>query len=152
MMIWRFRRLLEAYGANPAHWPPDERAAAEALCGRSAEARAALAEARRLDRLLAVDALAGPDDALTASIIARTTAVPQERPAIARATDVSGWSMPPLWQPAAGLLAAALIGFVVGWANLLPPVLGGEETVDLSDYVGAGAGAGTGTGTEEPLP
>ena len=60
--------------------------------------------------------------------------------------DAGGWSLPWLWRPAAGLLAAALIGFVVGWANLLPPALGGEETVDLSEYVAGG------TGTEEPMP
>jgi hypothetical protein len=147
MMVWRFRRLIEAYGADPARWPPPERAAALALLATSAQARAALEDARRLDALLAADRRPAPDASLAESIIARAAAQPQERPARSdRRLEPGGWSLPRLWPQAAGLLAAALLGFAVGWANLLPSAFGGDETVDLSDYVAGGAGA------EEPLP
>ena len=47
----RLKRLIEAYGAEPERWPAGDRAAALALLDTSAEARALVAEARRLDRL-----------------------------------------------------------------------------------------------------
>jgi len=149
MMLWRFRRLIEAYGADPARWPPPERAAALALLATSAQARAALEDVRRLDALLAADRGTAADASLSlaASVIARATAQPQDRAERSdRRLEPGGWSLPRLWPQAAGLLAAALLGFAVGWANLLPPVFGGDETVDLSDYVSGGGGA------EEPIP
>ena len=42
MMIWRFRRLISAYGADPGRWPPGQRSRAEALLARSPKARALL--------------------------------------------------------------------------------------------------------------
>jgi hypothetical protein len=147
MMLWRFRRLIEAHGADPDRWPPPDRAGAEALLARSAAARAALAAARRLDALLAADVKPAAGEALAARIVARAAASAQERPVGAgRARQAAGWTLPRLWPQAVGLIAAALLGFAVGWANLLPPGLGGGETVDLSDLV-AGAAA-----LEEPLP
>ncbi len=48
----RARLLLEAYGADPARWPSDERAVLHRWTQDSAAGRAALAEARALDALL----------------------------------------------------------------------------------------------------
>src|SRR5262249_59318106 len=78
MMVWRFRRLIDAYGADPARWPPPERAAALALLATSAQARAALEAARRLDGLLAADQTPVADASLAALVIARATAQSQE--------------------------------------------------------------------------
>ncbi len=49
----RFRRLTEAYGAMPEHWPLAERAETKALLAqRDPAVLAALAEARSLDLVL----------------------------------------------------------------------------------------------------
>jgi anti-sigma factor RsiW len=53
MTIEELERLLLAHGADPAHWPADRRAAAEALLARDEAARALLAEAERFDATLA---------------------------------------------------------------------------------------------------
>ena len=44
MMIWRFRRLIAAYGADPARWPPAN-GRGPTLLARSTKARTLLAEA-----------------------------------------------------------------------------------------------------------
>ncbi len=138
MMIWRFRRLIAAYGADPARWPPGQRGRAEALLARSPTAHALLAEAQAFDALLMADAKPPADEQLAAAIIARAIDVPQERaPAPARAI-APDWSLSQLWPQAVGLAAAAVLGLVVGWADLLPGNFGGGEAIDLSDLVAGG--------------
>ena len=141
MMIWRFRRLIAAYGADPARWPPAQRPPAEALLARSAPARALLAEARAFDSLLMADANTPVDERLAASIIARAIDAPQEpTPASARALHL-GWPLPRLWPHAIGLATAAALGFVIGWTDLLPGGFGGD-TIELADILDAGMGDG----------
>jgi hypothetical protein len=138
MMIWRFRRLIAAYGADPARWPPGQRGRAEALLARSDQARALLAEAQAFDALLLTDAKPPADEQLMAAIIARATAALQERaPSPARAVAFE-WSLSRLWPQAVGLAAAAVLGLVVGWADLLPGNLAGGDAIDLSDLVAGG--------------
>ena len=135
MMIWRFRRLIAAYGADPARWPPGQRGRAEALLARSPTARALLAEAQVFDSLLLADAKPPADEQLVAAIMARTIDVPQERaPAPARGVGLER-SLPRLWPQAVGLAAAAVLGLVVGWADLLPGSFAGGEAIDLSDLI-----------------
>lgn len=55
MTVERFRELAETYGGDLARWPTEDRAAARRLLETSLPARVALAEARRLDTLLAED-------------------------------------------------------------------------------------------------
>ena len=50
----RFRALSEAFGGDIERWPPAERESARAFAAHDAQAGAALAEARRLDRLMAM--------------------------------------------------------------------------------------------------
>jgi acyl-homoserine lactone acylase PvdQ len=58
----RLARLLDTHGPRPERWPPADRQAAATLLAASAEARAMLAEARRLeDRLGAVLPQPAPD-------------------------------------------------------------------------------------------
>jgi len=137
MMIRRFRRLIAAYGADPARWPPAQRPPAEALLARSAPARVLLAEAQAFDSLLMADAKPPADEHLAAAVIARASAAPQERaPASLRAIGVD-WSLSRLWPQAVGLAAAAVLGFVIGWTDLLPESFGGD-TIDLADVLDAG--------------
>jgi len=138
MMIRRFRRLIAAYGADPARWPPGQRGRAEALLTRSAPARALLAEAQAFDALLMADAKPPAGEQLAAAIIVRATAAPQERaPAPTHAIGVD-WSLSRLWPQAVGLAAAAVLGFVIGWTDLLPENFGGGNTIDLADILDAG--------------
>jgi hypothetical protein len=64
MTLERLNTILEAYGASPARWPADERAAAEAMIASSDAARAAFAEAARLDAMLDRAAPPPPADRL----------------------------------------------------------------------------------------
>ena len=66
----RFARLLDTHGARPEAWPAARRAEAEALLGRSAEARRQLAAAQRLDAALE-RALPQPSPAALARLQAR---------------------------------------------------------------------------------
>lgn len=135
MMIGRFRRLLEAHGADPARWPPELRPAAERLMAASAKARSLLAEAQALDKALrSVAMMEAPDDeGLAERIIARATALPQERSLpLKTAEEPFRLSLRWLLPQAAGLAAAGIVGFVVGFSGLLPG--NGDGTVDLSDF------------------
>lgn len=112
----RFAEILEAYGAAPQRWPEAERDAALALVERSAEIRAQLSRAAALDT--ALDRWTDPPmphidaRALTAVV----TAAPQRRIRL-RTPFRFGW--PSIaWPNVAGLAAAALAGFLVGWSGL----------------------------------
>jgi hypothetical protein len=96
----RFEALAEAYGGDIARWPQAEQAAALALAG-SAQARAALAEAARLDARLADYAVAAPSGALMRKIAASATAGPV-------------WRRAQLWWSGLGLVAVAAAGGIAG--------------------------------------
>jgi hypothetical protein len=134
-------RLLEAYGADSAHWPEEERAAAEALLRGSAAARAALAEARELDAFLQRHSVAAADPDLAERVIARALDAPQERGMtlsprshdVGEGVRVRGPLFPfRLWPRLAGLAVAGVLGFVVGIADF--DIVGLDRSVDLSDF------------------
>lgn len=107
MSLDRFRSIVAAYGADPERWPDAERDAAQALAGRSLDARRALDEARRLDRTL--DRLVPP--ALSSDFAARLAvrlAAPVERPPLLLWVILG-----PAWRVAATALVAVL-GVYVG--------------------------------------
>jgi len=137
MRMGRFRRLLEAHGADPAHWPLDLRPGAERLLHANAKARTLQAQARALDMALRSEKVAGEqtDEALLARILERAMAQPQERrlpepPAAAPFKLSLRWLLP----QAAGLAAAGIVGFVVGFSGVLPDAGFGGRTIDLSDF------------------
>jgi hypothetical protein len=138
----RLKRLIEAYGAEPERWPDAERAAAMALLKKSAEARALVAEARRLDRLLAAAPVGSTAPAATAALRRRIAALPEESapgaPAAGSRT-IGPWPAIRLWPSVAGLAAAGLIGFVVGWTEL-PPVGDQADVGYLRELVGLTGG------------
>jgi hypothetical protein len=111
----RLDELIDAYGADPVRWPAAERAAAQALLARTPDARTRLAEAAALDSRL--DSWPGSVPALDpARLAAAASAVPQPRP-LSRPRTAIRWT-PFAWQGAAGLAAAALAGFLIGWSGL----------------------------------
>jgi hypothetical protein len=137
----RLKRLLEAYGAESERWPPGDRQAALALLAASPAARALVAEARRLDRLLEAVPVGSTAPAATAALrrrIAALPAAPEADPA-AGGWTIGPWPLTRLWPSAAGLVAAGLIGFVVGWTQL-PPAGDQGDVGDLRDLVGLTGG------------
>ena len=109
----RLRTLLAAFGAEPGRWPARERGPALALLEASAEAKAWRSEAAALDALLdKAPVPAAPR--IEASLLAqRITARPQEMANhYRRLQDM-------VWVRAAGLAAAAVVGFVVGTTQLV---------------------------------
>ncbi|HTI87682.1 MAG TPA: hypothetical protein VL966_13840 [Alphaproteobacteria bacterium] len=117
MSLARLEQLVAAYGADPERWPEAERGPALALVERSAEARARVAEARRLDR--ALDAARVTVDELS---LARVTAKIQRRLSEPRATG-GGWlsflagAIGPTWSRGAALASVALLGILVGLSS-----------------------------------
>ena len=106
----RVRALLEAYGADPQRWPADEREEARRLI--AADPLLA-AEIAAFDTLL--DALPAPlpNPALRVAL----KAIP-ERARFDWADRLFAlWPFGAPWRPAAGLVAAALVGVVVGIAT-----------------------------------
>jgi hypothetical protein len=110
----RLQEILDAYGADSGRWPDAERAGALALLAQSGEARLHRDQAKRLDALL--DGAAGlielrlSAEGIAAGVSAATRNVrmlPKRdlRPSFG-------------WPGLAGLAAAALAGFVVGWLGL----------------------------------
>jgi len=106
----RLQRLIEAYGADPARWPADERDAARALLAHTPDAAAMRARARRIDE--ALDGFAPAADAGAEQRLLRALAEPpRQAPA-----------MPPLmaglWPRAAMLAAASMAGVIIGLGGL----------------------------------
>ena len=105
----RFSQLIAAYGALPAHWPQEERAAAQALLAqRDPHALAAIEEALQLDEYLESFAVPAPDTHLIRRIIASAQAsgAPQ------RVSPF--WRQPRLWFSGAGLIGAGVAGIAAG--------------------------------------
>lgn len=114
MNIARLQEILDAFGADPKRWPEGERAAALSLIAGSEEARQRQQSARRLDALL--DAAAPVSlDLDAAAMVAHIAAATGN---VRRFPGRRAGPIPVLWPGAAGLAAAAVAGFVVGWFNL----------------------------------
>jgi|SaaInl4_150m_RNA_FD_contig_21_1988923_length_1810_multi_13_in_0_out_0_2 hypothetical protein len=132
----RLGEVLEAYGANPARWPRDERAGLEAIAGSSTD-QAATANAldTLLDTMPEVETSAALSDAILMAVPNTTIAVPntasatptraiQSRAGQSRAgqsptsRSLSEWlsgllPTAPVWRPAAAFAALALVGFAL---------------------------------------
>jgi ferric-dicitrate binding protein FerR (iron transport regulator) len=130
-------RLIDAYGADPARWPEDERAAAERHLADDPSARAALEEARRLDALLG--RLPAPPEAPS---IALPMALPaQRRPALQRLLHVGRGATWSLWPRFAALAMASVLGVLIGLSNVgdqLYPAQEGDTTTSVFDSAPSG--------------
>ena len=108
MTVDRIQDLADRHGGELSHWPLADAVAARAFLATSADARAILARARRLDRVLSVSR----SHSMTVNL--------RERLLLAapvggwRELLMSLWPFGPVWRPAAALFALALIGFTLG--------------------------------------
>jgi hypothetical protein len=118
MQLADFMRLVDAYGANPDRWPPEQRAAGLALMNGDPTIEAALREARLLDRILDGAPDQTPSPALRATVADAALSGgrrPRPRPLSAR-TSSSIRRSPRRWTAAAALAAATMAGAVTGVA------------------------------------
>lgn len=107
MDLARLTEILDAYGADPRRWPAAERAGAEALIAGSTEAAALSRDVAALDTLLDLSAAPSPSPELLARVLA--------------GREPSGWlaalwPFGPAWQPVSAMVAAAVLGIVIGGA------------------------------------
>ena len=110
----RFLRLLEAYGADPAHWPEDERAAAERHLAEDPAARAAVEEERRLDALLG----RMPPAPETPSTLLPAALPAQRRPLLQRLAHAGHGAVWSMWPRVATLAMASIVGVVIGLSGV----------------------------------
>ncbi len=140
MALDRLKTLIDAYGADPEHWPADERADALLLLGASEEARTYARSGEALDALLdqlPLRPTVTVDPVAMAMLIARTPARrPAERP---RPSPVrGGWSFGFGWPNLAALAAAGIVGFMIGWSDLNnTSVAAGRDILDIAAPVTA---------------
>ena len=113
----RARAILAAYGAEPRRWPDAERAALEAARRADPALAAERREAETLDAALtALPATASPAvNPLAIAAAARGAARPPARRAPRYAVRT------------AGLAAAAVVGFVIGWTGITGAGSGGDD-------------------------
>jgi hypothetical protein len=110
MTLARFRDLVDAFGAAEERWPATERAAAAALCARSAEARALRAAADERDRLLDRAPAAAASPALAQRVLAAAPAA-RRRGSKRRART---------WGAAAGVASLAAAAAIAFWVVRAP--------------------------------
>lgn len=137
----RFEELADAYGADLARWPLEERAGAEALLADSAAARALLDDAKALDATLDLWADPQPSDALMARILgdaaeaglapAQEAAGPVVKPARPGLMQrlFGDWG----WRPAGAMAACLAIGVVAGLSGTPAPMDGSYGTADAAE-------------------
>ena len=144
MGLDRFRELLDAYGAEPARWPANERGLAEMLLTQNTQAARLRRQAAAVDALLDRATLAPP--VIDAErLIASITAEPQPMAEPKRTADIV--TLRPVRRPAPGafwlkvasLAAAAVIGFLVGVSQLTglgapTTTTSGLELADISPW------------------
>jgi hypothetical protein len=118
MTAERLTALIEAYGADPARWPAADRALGQAALA-DPVLRAAVDEARALDRLLEASRPTQPSAALRDRVLAGALRAGLTGPR-------RSWSFDPLtWLSGAGWAAAAFAGVLAGGA------LASDWTADL---------------------
>jgi hypothetical protein len=139
MNLDRFNCLLDAYGAAPSRWPEAERRAGLEFMARSPAARAAAAEAERLDTVLDRAPRQAPSAALLGTVLAAAPRRTSWLHALLGGT--------PVWQPVAALALAAILGLGLGGSGKL--ALPADEVV-LVDV--AALSLGLDIDDEEMLP
>lgn len=122
----RVKTLIDAYGADPARWPQEERAEAAALLARLPELEAYRNEALLLDTLLKAHAAALPDAALIERVVAARPRRARENPLRALIEFLLPGEA--AWIPAGALAASMAFGIYVGMSGAFMPAASDTET------------------------
>ncbi len=147
----RVRTLLAAYGADPERWPAAERAAARQLLPTEPDLAAEYADARAFDSLL--DALPSPAPSRALRVALKD--IPNRAAAGWAGRLAWLWPFGAPWRPAAGLVAAAVLGVLVGIVTPEPTTAdAGVPTIYYydDDPVASVAAMASGAGSLETLP
>jgi len=136
----RLRQLLDAYGAGPDRWPPDEREAALALLENSSEARAERDSAARLDTVLDRAPAEQPSPALAERVLAASPAKrvkARSRPSLVRpcageARRSTRRARTRLWRYLAAAAPLAAAAALVFWLTRPPLDLPHSESMQLT--------------------
>ena len=120
----RFLRLIGAYGADPARWPDEERAAAVRRMADDPAARAAIDEARRLDALL--ERMPSPPEAPAIALPAVLPA--QRRPVVRRLVRAGRGAVWAMWPRVAALAMASVVGMLIGLSGVADQLSGAPDT------------------------
>lgn len=128
----RLEQLLDRCGADPALWPIVDRPHALGLIEADPAARALADQAARLDRMLAddVEPVAIPDG-LRSRILAAAPGPVQAGQGRWRRILADLWPFEAGWQPAGAMVAAAMLGLVLG----LSGITAGDTAVDFDSAV-----------------
>ena len=131
----RFRELIDAYGADSARWPANERAAALAFAKADAQAGAMLTEAKRLDALIGGMQIKPPfiDTARSVAAATRLAQEPDTSNVVAFAAKRRATRPVMMWARGAALAAATVCGFIIGMSD--QGSLGDSNALDLLDQV-----------------
>lgn len=147
----RVRTLLDAYGADTGRWPAADRQAAERVLAGDPVLAAELADALALDRLL--DAL--PSPAPSPALRVALKGIPDQATLGWAGRLAALWPFGTPWRPAAGLVAAAVLGIVVGIATPDPTTADSDVSGYFSyddDPIASVAAMASGAGSLETLP
>ena len=111
MTMAEFEQLVAAWGADPARWPAERRAEAQALAAEDTAAEALLRDARRLDWLLDAAPLGGFAEGDVDGIVRHAVGA-----------DAAGfrWPLRHLAAQAAALAACAALGVILGLSDVGP--------------------------------
>ncbi len=133
----RLLELIAAYGSDPDRWPVEKRAAAIALLKQSFESGQAIRREAALDALLSQDVVTPADTAFRD----RIERIPGNTTTGPGSLLRTLWPFGGLWQPAAGLAAAALFGLVTGiTVPLEESMVVAEVTESHIDLIAAAGG------------
>ena len=113
MTSLRFIQLLESYGAQPNHWPSEERAAALAFAEKFEDAKTLLSETQALDVALNASIPPAPSDLLRARVLKRA----QTQATAPQAARVSRSTLLPFRAIAATLLVGVFVGISSGYLS-----------------------------------
>lgn len=129
MTIERIQDLADRHGGELSHWPVAEAGAARALLATSAEARAILVRANRLDRVLSTARGHSVTNNLRERLLAGAPVGGW------RELLVSLWPFGPVWRPAAALFGLALIGVTLGSSEMAKLVVPASVNAALSEEI-----------------
>lgn len=143
MNLARFGEIVGAYGADPGRWPPNERAAAQALLAGSDAARQAYADAAALDTVMTLSTAPLPSPELVAEVLA-AAGRPRWRDGFAAL-----WPFETIWRPASGFAMAAVVGIVLGAAapETVLPDIGETDMIGEIENLAFGFDISTESGT-----
>ncbi len=144
----RVRVLLDAYGADPGRWPEAERDAALRVMATDPGLAADVAAAAEVDVLL--DAL--PDPAPSPALRVSLKDIPDHARSGWLDRLAALWPFEAPWRPAAGLVAAAVVGIVVGVSMPDVGTADASETVAFHDPVADAAAMASGASALEFRP